>query len=72
MLKFVAAALAAAVVVTGIPTQSEAGGSRGERASTCGFSKMFTRSRVRAAKPVARRSWVTTRRSYTRGTRAKR
>ncbi|MFA9474442.1 MAG: hypothetical protein ACERJ2_07735 [Filomicrobium sp.] len=52
MLKFVAAALAAAVVVTGMPIQSEAGHARSARGDDCRLCKMFTHTRVRATTAV--------------------
>ena len=52
MLKFVAAALAAAVVVTGMPIQSEAGHARSARGDDCRLCKMFTDTRVRATTAV--------------------
>lgn len=52
MLKFVAAALAAAVVVTGMPIQSEAGHARSARGDDCRLCKTFTHTRVRATTAV--------------------
>ncbi len=52
MLKFVAAALAAAVVVTGMPIQSEAGHARSARGDDCRLCKMFAHTRVRATTAV--------------------
>jgi len=52
MLKFVAAALAAAVVVTGMPIQSEAGHARSARGDDCRLCKMFADTRVRATTAV--------------------
>ena len=52
MLKFVAAALAAAVVVTGMPIQSEAGRARRARGDDCRLCKMFAHTRVRATTAV--------------------
>ena len=64
MLKIVAAALAAAVVVTGLPIQSQAGGARGDRGADCRLCKMFTHKRVRATKPVVRRAVRAERRMF--------
>ena len=64
MLKFVAAALAAAVVVTGMPIQSQAGSARGDRGTECRLCKMFTHKRVRATKPAVRRAVRTERRMF--------
>ena len=64
MLKIVAAALAAAVVVTGLPILSQAGCARGDRGADCRLCKMFTHKRVRATKPVVRRAVRAERRMF--------
>ncbi len=64
MLKVVAAALAAAVVVTGMPIQSEAGSARGDRGADCRLCKMFTHKRVRATRPAVRPAVRTERRMF--------
>ena len=62
MLKFVAAAAVAAVVVTGMPAVSEAGHERGERARDCRICKAVSDARARMKARVARPAPVAVRR----------